>query len=687
MKKKRCMRQWFCLLAVCFMIFSVKDAEAIGQAGLPNESGTDKADKDQQTEDPGRVPLRIISMNDLHGKIDQQYELDLNGDGKPDGTFGRMDYAAAYIKKAKAGKENALVVHAGDMIGGSSPVSALFQDEPTVELMEDIGFDVGTVGNHEFDEGTNELMRIINGGDHPDGKGTSGYDGQNFPLVCANCKLKSGESFLPPYEIKYVSGIPVAFIGVVTRSAAGMVIPDGIKNITFTDEVKAVNEAAADLKKKGIKAIAVLAHMSAEQNGTAITGESVKLADGTDSEIDVIFAAHNHKVVNGEVNGKLIVQAFEYGKAIGIVDLELDKKSKDIVQKSAEIQYIDQSKMKPDPAAASILSKYEEKVKPIVSEVVGEAAHEITGGYSNDGDTALGNLIADGMKAKMKSDFALMNGGGIRDSIKKGPITWGDLYNIQPFGNVLTKLEIKGKDLRDIINAQISPAYGPDYSISGFSYTWNPETGKAVDMKMADGTDIQPEKVYTLTVNDFMATAAGAKYGPIGKLGKHPVTGPEDLEATVDHVKSFSAPITYQSEGRIRTASETESPDDTGNPPGRGETPGGSKPDNGEKPDPAEKPAKEDKPAAAEQPDQTKKPKRPVIEETAFDNVQPIPETRAAPAPNLEQSTKQTESGTQKGRPLPDTSAGSHQTALAGLVITGAGVFWLYRKKRRTRTP
>ncbi|UYP23752.1 5'-nucleotidase C-terminal domain-containing protein [Bacillus velezensis] len=683
MKKIRGLRLSYCLLTVCFMMSSVKDAEAIGQAGSLNEAGKDKAYKERQTEDSGRAPLRIISMNDLHGKIDQQYELDLNGDGKPDGTFGRMDYAAAYIKKAKAEKEHAFVVHAGDMIGGSSPVSALFQDEPTVELMEDIGFDVGTVGNHEFDEGTNELKRIINGGDHPDGKGTSGYDGQNFPLVCANCKLKSGESFLPPYEIKYVSGIPVAFIGVVTRSAAGMVIPDGIKNITFTDEVKAVNDAAADLKKKGIKAIAVLAHMSAEQNGSAITGESGKLASGTDSEIDVIFAAHNHKVVNGEINGKLIVQAFEYGKAIGIADLELDKESKDIVKKSAEIQYIDQSKIKPDPDAAGILSKYEEKVKPIISETVGEAANDIKGGYSNDGDTALGNLIADGMKAKMKSDFALMNGGGIRDGIKKGPITWGDLYNVQPFGNVLTKLEIKGKDLREIINAQISPVYGPDYSISGFSYTWNPETGQAVDMKMADGTDIQPEKGYTVTVNQFMATAAGAKYGPIGKLGKNPVTGPEDLEATVDYVKSFSAPISYQTDGRIRTASAAETPDDTGNQPGSGETPGGTGPDKGEKPQ-AEKPAK--KPDAAEQPDQAKKPERPVAEETASDTVQSIPESRPASAANSEQSTEQTESGTQKGRPLPDTSAGSHQTALAGLVITGAGVYWLFRKKRGTRT-
>lgn len=102
-------------------------------------------------------------MNDLHGKIDQQYQLDLDGDGTPDGTFGRMDYAAAYLKEKKAEKKNTLTVHAGDMIGGSSPVSSLLQDEPTVELMEDIGFDVGTVGNHEFDEGTDELMRMLKG--------------------------------------------------------------------------------------------------------------------------------------------------------------------------------------------------------------------------------------------------------------------------------------------------------------------------------------------------------------------------------------------------------------------------------------------------------------------------------------------------------------------------------------------
>ncbi|MEH7633079.1 5'-nucleotidase C-terminal domain-containing protein [Bacillus pumilus] len=511
----------------------------------------------EPVKEAGEVPLTILSMNDLHGKIDQEYELDLKGDGNK-GMYGRMDYVAAYMKQKQAAHKNTITVHAGDMIGGSSPISSLLQDEPTVELMENIGFDVGTVGNHEFDEGVDELLRILNGGDHP--KGTKGYDGQNFPLVCANCEYKdTGKPLLPAYEIIDVEGIPVAFIGVVTKSAAGMVMPEGIKDIQFTDEVKAVNEATKELKQKGVKAIAVLAHMTASQNGDTITGESAKLAKEGDDEIDVIFAGHNHEVVNGEVNGKLIVQAFEYGKAIGEVNVTLDRKTKDIVKKSANIQYVDQAGIEMDKEAADILAHYGKEVEPIISEVVGEAGVKMEGGYSNDGDTPLGNLIADGMRYSMKSDFAMMNGGGIRQNLEKGPITWGDLFNIQPFGNVLVKLKIKGKDLVEIIEAQISPQFGPDYSISGFSYSYDPVTYKVVDLKLPNGSAVAFDQTYTLTVNNFMATATGSKYAPIGRLGQNPETGPEDLEATVDFVKSFEgASIVYQKEGRIQKAKQEE---------------------------------------------------------------------------------------------------------------------------------
>lgn len=501
------------------------------------------------------LSLQLLGMNDLHGKIDQSYQLDTNGDGKMDGTFGRMDYVAAYLKQKASENPNTLIVHSGDMIGGSSPVSALFQDEPTVEMMENIGFDVGVVGNHEFDEGTNELKRILNGGDHPEGKGTKGYDGQNFPELCANCKYKSdGSDFLPPYAIKEVDGVKVGFIGVVTQSTAGIVMPDGIKDIKFTDETQAVNEATKELKAQGVKSIIVLAHMEAEQKGDVITGAAADLAKNVDDEVDVIFAGHNHMVDNGTVDNKLIVQAAEYGKAFSDVNLEIDRKTGDITKKSDETVWVDQSKIQPDPAVGAILKKYQDMSSSKINEVEGEAAAEIKGGYGvkgTIGDNGLGNLIADGMKYYMKSDFALMNGGGIRDVLNAGPITWGELFNIQPFGNTLVKLDIKGADLYTIMNAQLSQAYGPDYSIGGFTYTWDPATTKVTNIYLPDGEKIDNNKTYTVTVNNFMATATSGKYKPIGELGKNPVQGPEDLLATVAYVKSLKSPISYKAEGRI----------------------------------------------------------------------------------------------------------------------------------------
>ncbi|NRK74394.1 2,' 3'-cyclic nucleotide 2'-phosphodiesterase, partial [Salmonella enterica subsp. enterica serovar Typhi] len=129
----------------------------------------------------------------------------------------------------------------GDMIGGSSPVSALLQDEPTVEIMESLGFDVGVVGNHEFDEGVDEMLRMINGGDHP--KGTSEYDGMNFPVLAANVEYKeSGELVLDPYTIKEIDGVKVGFIGVATVETPSMIVATGNEHIRFTDETEAINK-------------------------------------------------------------------------------------------------------------------------------------------------------------------------------------------------------------------------------------------------------------------------------------------------------------------------------------------------------------------------------------------------------------------------------------------------------------
>ncbi|KAB8137679.1 hypothetical protein F9U64_08345 [Gracilibacillus oryzae] len=504
------------------------------------------------TDEPieGLLDLQLLSMNDLHGKIDQQYELDINGDGENDGVYGRMDYAASYLKDRDQAHPNSLIVHAGDMIGGSSPVSGLFQDEPTVEIMEAIGFDFGTVGNHEFDEGTAELLRMVNGGEHPEGLGTENYDGMNFANLCANCVYKdSGEPILPPHTVTEIEGVKVGFIGINTQASAGMVMPAGIQDIEFTDEAAAVNESVEALQSEGVEAIVVLAHLPAEQNGDSVTGDTADLARSVNDAVDIIFAGHNHQVVNGVVDNKLIVQASEYGKAFADVNIQIDRETGDIVTKEAEIVWVDQSQVEPDAEVSAILEKYQTMIEP--------NAQDLTGDYTNDGDHGLGNLIADGMLWAMDTDFAMMNGGGIRDALLAGEVTWGDLYNIMPFGNTLMKFDVKGEDLYTILNAQLSPVYGPDYSVAGLHYTWDEATTKVVEITLPDGTPIDPEETYTLVVNNYMGTSSGDKYRPIGELGTNEEMGPVDLDAFVEYVKHLNTtevnPIVIGSEGRIET--------------------------------------------------------------------------------------------------------------------------------------
>ncbi|MCO0601324.1 5'-nucleotidase C-terminal domain-containing protein [Peribacillus butanolivorans] len=491
------------------------------------------------------VSVKLLSVNDLHGKIDVTATIN-------NVNYGRADYLASYLKARKAtNPDNTLIIHSGDMIGGSSPVSALLRDEPTVEIMEAIGFDVGTVGNHEFDKGTQEFLRMVNGGDHPNG--TQGYNGMDFPVIAANVEYKdSGKLILDPYAIKEVDGVKIGFIGVATVETPNMVMASGIQDIRFTDEAAAVNKYTEELKAQGIKAIVVLAHVPGNQSGEMATGQIASLAKNVDDEVDVIIAAHNHVKLNAIVDNKLIVQSWEYGKSFADIDLNIDRATGDIVEKHAEIVDVIQEGATPDPEVSAILAKYKEMAGPKLNEVMGYAATPMTGGYPIKGiigDNALGNLIADGMNDEMKSDFALMNGGGIRDVLAQGEISWENLFNIQPFNNTLVTVTIPGSALEPILNAQIS-SYGPDVSISGFSYTWDSATRKVVNIYLPDGTPIDKNGTYTLTVNNYMYEHETDKY-KIRQYGNDPVQGPEDLQATGNFVKSFNGPIHYVAEGRI----------------------------------------------------------------------------------------------------------------------------------------
>ncbi|KZE63829.1 bifunctional metallophosphatase/5'-nucleotidase [Fictibacillus phosphorivorans] len=489
------------------------------------------------------LDVQLLGVNDFHGQIDITRKV-------ANQSVGRADYLASYIKQREAENDNTLIVHAGDMVGASSPTSALLQDEPTVEIMNEMGFDVGTLGNHEFDEGVDEMMRLINGGSH---EKTGDFEGANFPYVVANVVDKETKKpILPPYTIKKVKGVDIGFIGVVFSDTPDIVIPSGTAGVEFTDETEAINKAAKELKKKGVKAMVVLAHNPIDQASTGeVSGELVDMANNVDDEIDVMFGAHNHRNVNAVVDNKLLVQAYSYGTAFADVDLKIDRRTKDIVEKKAEVVTTFHNGITPDAKITEIIKRAEDQVAPIINEVVGKADKLLSGAEAYSGESELGNVIADSMTEQTGTDFAFMNPGGIRDVINPGEVTWGELFNVQPFGNDLVTMTLTGAQIKELFESQWSTGREKMLQISGLKATFDmskPVGQKTVSIVKNDGTPIDMATEYTVTVNNFMA-GGGDGYTVLLE-GKNQTISVTDLDALVNYFKNRDS-VTAEIEGRI----------------------------------------------------------------------------------------------------------------------------------------
>ncbi|WP_338453372.1 5'-nucleotidase C-terminal domain-containing protein [Niallia oryzisoli] len=492
------------------------------------------------------IPVQLLGVNDFHGQLDVYRTVG----GR---QVGGAEYLAAYLKKYQAeAKKNTLMVEVGDAVGASAPTSALLQDEPTIEFLNELGFDVGTVGNHEFDEGVEEMMRLIYGGEH---EVTGTFEGANFPITVANVMDKeTGEHILPPYVIKKVNGMPIGFIGVVTTETPDIVVASAVEGIEFTDEVKAINRAAAELKEKGVQSIVVLAHnpVSSAQDGSNPTGDVAEFANQVDDEIDVIYGAHNHGYANTTVDNKLIVQSYANGTAFSDVDLLIDPKTKDIVQKKAEIVTTYHEGIEPDTEVKEMVDSYKETVAPLVNEVIGQAADSLTRNQDDSGESSLGNFTADSQRIAMGTDFAFMNPGGIRADIDAGSITWGEAYTTFPFGNNLVSMELTGEQIKRVLEQQWSGSYPRMLQVSGLHYTWDKNaqnSERIVKITDLEGNPVNPDQTYTVTVNSFLST--GGDGFTVLKEGKNLLNGPVDLDALVEYIKGFNEPIKAPALDRI----------------------------------------------------------------------------------------------------------------------------------------
>lgn len=501
------------------------------------------------------IHVQLLGINDLHGQLDT-VRIIKDSTGKEIDRSGSIEYLSAYLKQREAqNPDNTLILHAGDAVGASAPVSALLQDEPTIRFLNEVGFDAGTIGNHEFDEGVPEMLRLINGGSHPK---TGEFEGADFPYVAANVEYKdSGNLVLDPYVVKEVQGVKIGIIGVVTKATPSIVIPSAVADVKFTDEVTAINKYAKELDAQGVKTIVVLAHNpgSSKTDGTEATGEVVDFAKAVDTNVDVIYGAHDHKYLKSVVNGITVVQSWSYGTAFSDIDLSIDPATGDVVKTKTNADVVDtlHSKIQPDAQIAAELKAYKDAVAPILNRKVGETDVELTRTPSPSGEQVLGNIIADSMRAEMGTQMAFMNPGGIRNDINVGDITWGELFNVQPFGNDLIKMTVTGEVIGELLNQQwADPTRAKMLQISGLKFTFDdtkPYGSRIIDITLEDGKAIDPQASYTITVNNFMA-GGGDGYGALLK-GTDKLQGPTDLDALVNYIQNYQGKFNATYEGRM----------------------------------------------------------------------------------------------------------------------------------------
>jgi 5'-nucleotidase len=529
------------------------------------------------------IRFKILGFNDFHGQLQPRSVA-----GRPAGGAAVL---ASYLEaENSAAKDGAIIVHAGDQVGASPPISALLQDEPSISFLNMLANKkcryknklnpkcniAGTLGNHEFDEGVDEMLRLINGGNHPNGPFLEkNYRGAKFPYVIANVVYAdTNKPILPPYVIKRIKGMPVAFIGLVLKETPTIVTPSGVAGVKFLDEAESANKYVPELKKKGVRAIVVTIHQGTNQDAYSgptnplvqdIGGSIGPIITELDDEIDIVVSGHWHRFTNALMenkNGKqmLVTQAFSASTAYADIDVAIDPRSRDIVEKSAEIvtTWTDEGPgLMPNKKVAAMVAEAAAAVEPLVNRVVGEAATDILRAENNAAESALGNLIADAQRAAMETDIALMNPGGIRADIAAGQLTWGELFTVQPFNNDLVKMNLTGQQIVDLLNQQwAGQPFARVMKPSGITYTWD---GKNTEDFLDDEVVVSSIKIggnaidlgasYSLTVNNFMAD--GGDNFTVLTQGSNRVVGPVDLDALVDFVQALPQPFSYAIEDRL----------------------------------------------------------------------------------------------------------------------------------------
>src|SRR5882757_6450316 len=479
------------------------------------------------------VDLRILAINDFHGYL-QPPAGGIRIADPADKTkkiaveAGGAEHMATLVKELRQGASNAIFVAAGDLIGASPLLSALFHDEPTIESLSMMGLEVASVGNHEFDEGKDELLRMQNGGCHPtDGcQGPHPFLGAKFRYLAASTIEKNtGKTVFPPYAIRQFEGIPVAFIGLTLKGTPNLVSPVSVAGLEFRDEADTVNALVPELKAQGIEAIAVLIHEGGFPAGDynecpGISGPIVDIVRKLDHAVDVVISGHTHQAYVCDIDGRLVTSGDKYGTLVTAVDLKLDPATRDVVSAKADNIIVRTSVYAKDPEQTALLASYDKVAAPIANRAAGSVTDALSRTPNDAGESPLGDIIADAQLAATSAEtdggavIAVTNPGGIRTDIPKrddGAASYADVFASQPFRNQLVTLTLTGMQIKNMLEQQwLDPKRPRILQVSkGFNYAWDnakPYGDRIIADRMSlNGQRIDPATSYRVTVNNYLA--------------------------------------------------------------------------------------------------------------------------------------------------------------------------------------
>ena len=549
----------------------------------------------QQSQVGAQLTVKLIAFNDFHGNIEAA------------GSNPGVARLATVINGLRAANPLHAVVSAGDMIGASPLVSALFHDEPTIEAMNRLAIDFNAVGNHEFDEGRDELLRMQNGGNHPtdpnSGLGLTDdlrdgqFAGAGFKFLAANVvDTASGQTLFPGVGVKDFLGNKVAFIGMTLEGTPTIVTPSGVAGLEFRDEADTVNAQIPKLRAQGIQTVVVLIHEGGLTTGggvngcDGVSGPVVDIVNRLDGEVDLVVSGHTHRAYNCLIANRdgvpvRVTSAGSFGRLVSDIDLTIDTRRGDALSVAANnVPIPNNATVAEDPALTPVVANYVALSAGPRNRVIGKITATLSRTNNSAGESSLGDVIADAqLDATDDAGFgdavvAFMNPGGIRADLPfsapgktDGDVTYGEAFTTQPFGNSLVTLSLTGAQIHTLLEQQFTgctvgypagaPATGQPFNrilqvSEGFTYAWR-EKGTPCDnvdpasMRL-NGVPIAPADSYRVTVNSFLADGGDQIY--VLQQGSNRLGGAQDLDALEAYFTANPAGVAPGPQNRIQLA-------------------------------------------------------------------------------------------------------------------------------------